>query len=92
MRKIVKDQEKTIIYSGYSSLSFNFVNIVQICTNLCSLLASIHSFSSKTPNIVEFRARLKCIKDTEYFISKENGKLPLQNPQHCLKSGHRFDI
>ena len=43
-------------------------------------------FSNKTPNIVEFKARLKVIKDTEYFISKKRGKLPI----HFKK--WRFDI
>ena len=43
-------------------------------------------FSSKIPNFVEFRARLKGIKDTEYYIAKKNNKLPL----HFKK--WKFDI
>ena len=35
---------------------------------------------------MEFRARLKCIKNTEYFLSKKKGKLAL----HFKK--WRFDV
>ena len=34
-------------------------------------------FNDKTPNTLEFRARLKVIQHTEYFISKKRGKLPI---------------